>query len=157
MWLRVLSAPQRGADASDLWQQQLTARLRQQACVAQVVEIFRSAGKVHELQVGGRGAGRGQLLPDVILNRLDVMINALLDGFDSRGRRVTRVVGQCRRAGLHTDGQRRARKLWQRRGQCQQPAGLDTNALAYQAGFRKQRPQRRHRSRVATIKGGNSL
>jgi len=62
------------------------ARRVQQARVTEVVDVFRGAAEVHQLEGRIRGPDRGQLLTQVVFNSLDVVIDALLDGLDGRRR-----------------------------------------------------------------------
>jgi hypothetical protein len=131
--------------------EQRVARRVQQARVTEVVDVFRGAAEVHQLERRIRGPDRSQLLAYVVLNGLDVVIDALLDRLD--GRRRCRLGRGCKltRALAHRGRELRAGQLRHRRRQVQQPLRLDADALADQSALREQAAQRRARGAVAPI------
>ena len=132
---------------------QYGARGAQHARIRQVVDVFRGAAEVHEFQHGRRGAARGELLADEVFHRLDVVIDARLDGFH---RRRGVIAGFQRQAGgqlAHRFGQRLDEDLRHGFGQRQQPGRFDTHAFADQAAFRQHGAQRIRTLAVAAIDG----
>src|SRR6202040_1996558 len=67
--------------------EQRVARRVQQARVTEVVDVFRGAAEVHQLERRIRSPDRSQLLAYVVFNGLDVVIDALLYRLDGRRRR----------------------------------------------------------------------
>ncbi len=57
----------------------------QNAGVAEIVDVLGSAAKVHQLECCGGGAGGRESVAHVVLDRLDVVIDPLLDLLDGLG------------------------------------------------------------------------
>src|SRR4029077_11947664 len=103
------------------------ARRLQQARVTEVVDVFRGAAEVHQLERRIRGPDRGQLLTRVVYTSLDVVSDALLDGLDRRSRCRLGCDGKLTRALVRRGRKLRAGQLRHRRRQMQQPQRLDTD------------------------------
>ena len=74
------------------------ARGFQHAGVTQIVDIFGGAAEVNELESSGARASRAQLLPDVILNRFHIVIDAGFDDLHGFSGTVVGVVRKLPRA-----------------------------------------------------------
>ena len=115
--------------------QQRAARRPQQVGVAEVIDILRSAAEVHELEGGSGGPGRSELLAYVVLDGLDVVVDAPLDALDGCRRSLIGRLCQLLGTLAHRRAERRACQLRNRRAEMQQPLRLDADALADQTGL----------------------
>ena len=75
-------------------QHHLIAAVFQHQRVGEVVDIFRGAGKVDELQLVSSVLVVCQLLAQPVFNRLHIVIGAALDGFDLLGIGFTKLRGE---------------------------------------------------------------
>jgi hypothetical protein len=139
------------------------ARLTEEPRVAQIVDVLRGAAEVHELE-GGFTRSRGRkLLAHVVLDRLDIMIDARLDGLDRRRAVRIRLAGDLTRPRARGRSQSGTVELRHRRAQMQQPRGLDPRALADESRLGEQLPQWLRGRAVAAIdrrerrKGGKRI
>ena len=128
----------------------------QHARVGEVVDVFRGATEMDELKGGRGGARRGELIADEVLDGLDVVVRALLEGLHSRRRRRRGVAGEVGRHGAERRRQRGGGRQSDRllRGECQEPGGLDADALADQRRFGQVPPQDIGAACVAAIDRG---
>jgi len=115
--------------------QQRRPRLLQQARIAQVVDVLGGAAEVHQLESRGCGSCPGELFAHVVLDRLHVVVDARLDGFHGRRRRLGRRLRELLGARAHRAAQARTGELRHGRGELQQPVCLDADALADQPGL----------------------
>src|SRR6185437_2340004 len=100
------------------------------ACIAEVVHVFRRAAEVRELERRCRGTDRGELLPEVVLDRLYIVVDPGLDALDRIGCVGGRRIGERARAGACLGTELCPGQLRYARGEMQQPARLDADALA---------------------------
>ena len=109
---------------------------------------------MHQLERRGVGAGGGQLLAHEVLDRLDVVIDAPLDGLDALGGVGCRDRAPARRRAARTAAGSAACSSCSRGAvELREPQRLDADALADQRGFGKVIAQRRRRGGVAAIHG----
>ncbi len=152
--LGVGKGAQRGGNAVQAGQQHLAARLLQHQAVAEVIDVFAGAGKVHEFQRRTQLGVVLELLLDEVFHRLDVMVGGALDLLDPRCMGNVEAVGQGAQA-LRGSGRER-RQLGDARlgGQCQQPFDFDLDPRLDQAVFGEDRAQRIHFGGVAAVERG---
>ena len=104
-------------------QQHLVARVAQHQRIAQVVDVLRRAGEVHELAARAPRRHRIETRLDEILDRLHVVIGLALDAFDLGGFRLGQFGGE---------------RIQHRQGGGRQTAQLDDAGL----GGQRLEPQR---------------
>jgi len=154
----ICELPQRSADRGKLGEQGNSGAL-QHAGIGQIVDVLGSAAEMHEFEHGVARSSTRELLAHVVLDRLDVVIGALLDRLHGgggrggrRGRQLSRNVEHgCRN--VRSGGEARRSSF----GECQQPLGLDPDALADQRRFGKVLSQRQRAARVAAVDGRESV
>ena len=133
------------------------ARGFQHPGVTEVVDIFRCAAEMNELERCLARAGRAQLLPDVILDGFDVVVDAGLDVLDRGGGTFIGIVRKQPGAFDNRSGQCRSGQLWHRGRQVQQPVCLDADALANEPRFGQDAAQGRRCGTITSINGRKSL
>ncbi len=112
----------------------------QHARVAQIVDVFGGAAEVHQLQRCFGGAGRPQLLAHVVLDSLDIVIDAGLRCCLTASAACTGGSRDQRLGALaHGRLQRCTGELRRGRRQVQQPVRLDADALPDETGLRQNR------------------
>ena len=114
---------------------------------------------MHQLQHRGRRPGGGQLFAHEILHRLDVVIDALLDGLDGLGGASFRIACQRGAALEHRRRQRAGQQAQPRSVSCSNHSASTRMRSRISAGFGKIIAQRRRDGGVTPVhgrKGGQS-
>jgi len=135
-------------------QQHVLARLPEHQRVGEVVDVFRGAGEVHELERGRQLGIVVQALLDVVLHGLHVVVGGALDFLDALGRLDVETV--------HQGVQPLQGNLLERLelgdagfgGQRLEPLDFHLHAGADQAEFGEDRPQRIDLLGIAAIERG---
>ena len=112
---------------------------------------------MHELESRITRTGRAQLLPDVVLDRLHIVIDA---GFDDLHRFSGTCVGIVREllgAFDYRDREGGSGKLRHRGRQVQQPVSLDPDALPDESRLGQNPAQRRGCCTITAVNRGKSL
>ena len=86
-------------DRGDRRQQDALARLREHERIGEVVDVLRRAGEMHELELAGIRTRRGELFPDEVFDRLDVVIRLPLELLDARESSRIDTPGRARQSG----------------------------------------------------------
>jgi len=143
-----------GVEALERRLEHFLAGTREHQRIAEVVDVFRGAGEVHELQRRGQFLVVAQALLDEVLHRLDVVVGGGLDFLDPDGILDREVRGQRPQASggrLRKRGQLHDAILC---GQRQQPFHLDLHAGVDQAVLRQDRTQRIDLAGIAAVNRG---
>ncbi len=140
-------------DALQRRQHHFLARVAQHQRVAQVVDVFRGAGEVDELQrLGGLRVG-GEFLAQPVFDGFHVVVGAALDGLDLLGIVFGELRGDL--VELRDGGGGEGRQFLDAGfiAQRLEPFDLDQHAIADQAEFAEMAAQGVHFAVVAAIKG----
>ena len=134
-------------------QQDFLHAVAQHQRVGEVVDVFRSAGEMHELAYGPEFLMVGKTLLDEILHRLDVVIGGGLDILDAARVRLAEVGGD----GVQSPGRRGRQGGYFGNAlvgrQALQPAHLHQHPAFDQAEFAEDTPQGRRLAAVAAVDG----
>jgi glutathione S-transferase len=144
---------QKSYQRTGLRQQHIVPCRLQQPRIAEIIEVLGGAAEVHQLERCAAGAGRRQLIAHEVLDRLDVVIDALLDRLDDGWGAGGWIARQRGAPVMHGGGQISAEQPQLRSRKLAEPQGLDPNALTDQRGLGKVIAQRRGDGGIATIHG----
>ena len=146
--------PQRLDHAVERGKQHAVPPFLEHQPVGEVVDVFRSAGEVHELGDANRFRVAGKLLLQPVLDRLDVVVGLGLDRLHLRGILLRKGFDDPFEGGVRRFRERLDLGDRGLDGQREQPADLDCDAVAEKRRFAEARAQRLELLVVASVQRG---